>query len=133
MQLGVLAEEKRQPLVIDSPAPVHVIGDRHAVRQAVINLVDNAIKFTPPQGTIRLVLRSDGDGGRLDVIDSGPGIPPGARDRIFDRFFRAASGESGTGLGLSIAKGAISSSGGRLTLEASSDAGSMFRIWLPRA
>jgi signal transduction histidine kinase len=133
MQLGVLAEEKRQPLVIDSPAPVHVIGDRHAVRQAVINLVDNAIKFTPPQGTIRLVLRSDGDGGRLDVIDSGPGIPPGARDRIFDRFFRAASGESGTGLGLSIAKGAISSSGGRLTLEASSDAGSTFRIWLPRA
>jgi signal transduction histidine kinase len=132
--LGVLAEEKRQPLVVDSPAPVHALGDRHTVRQAVINLVDNAIKFTPPGGTIRLIVRADHDGATLDVVDSGPGIPPAAGERIFDRFFRAAAGgDGGTGLGLSIAKGAVDSSGGRLTLESSGSNGSTFRIWLPRA
>jgi heavy metal sensor kinase len=130
--LGVLAEEKRQSIVIDSPAPVHVVADRHGIRQAVINLVDNAIKFTPPGGTIRLIIRSNDSGATLDVVDSGPGIPAGVRERIFDRFFRAASnGEGGTGLGLSIAKGAVVNSGGRLTLESSGSGGSTFRIWLP--
>jgi len=131
-QLGVLAEEKRQSLVVDSPAAVHAVADRHAVRQAVINLVDNAIKFTPPGGRIRLTVRAGSEGATLDVVDSGPGSPAGVRDRIFDRFYRAAaSGERGSGLGLSIAKGAVASSGGRLTLEHSAVDGSTFRIWLP--
>ena len=131
-QLGVLAEEKGQSIVIDCPVPVHARADRQAVRQAVINLVDNAIKFTPAGGTIALVLRCDAQHVTLDVTDSGPGVPAGSRERIFDRFFRAASGEAGTGLGLSIAKGAVAGSGGRLTLESSGERGSTFRIWLPK-
>jgi signal transduction histidine kinase len=129
--LGVLAEEKRQSIVVDGPAPVPVVADRYGLRQAVINLVDNAIKFTPPGGVVQLVVRAARDGATLDVVDSGPGIPAGLHERIFDRFFRAASGEAGTGLGLSIAKGAVEASGGRLTLESSGENGSTFRIWLP--
>jgi heavy metal sensor kinase len=131
--LGVLAEEKRQSMAVDTPGPVAVTGDHLGLRQAVINLLDNAIKFTPPGGEIRVVVRESGDAASLDVVDSGPGVPPESRDRIFDRFFRAAAaGEAGTGLGLSIAKGAVESSGGRLTLEDAGPAGSTFRITLPR-
>jgi heavy metal sensor kinase len=131
--LGVLAEEKRQSIGAESTGPADAIGDRHGLRQALINLVDNAIKFTPSGGTIRLVVAGTGDGVTVDVVDSGPGIPSSVRDRIFDRFFRATSSESGTGLGLSIAKSAVEASGGRLTLESSSDEGTTFRIWLPLA
>lgn len=131
--LGVLAEEKRQSIVVTNPVVVEALADRHGLRQAVINLVDNAIKFTPPGGRIQLVVHAEPDGAILDVIDSGPGVPAVARERIFDRFVRADSGEAGTGLGLSIAKGAVDNSGGRLTLESSGEAGSTFRIWLPKA
>jgi signal transduction histidine kinase len=131
--LGVLAEEKRQTIAVDSPGAVEAVGDRLGLRQALINLVDNAIKFTPPGGTVHLVVRDTPDAAIVDVVDSGPGVPVEARERIFDRFFRAAmAGEAGTGLGLSIAKGAVDSSGGRLTLESSGDAGSTFRISLPK-
>jgi signal transduction histidine kinase len=131
--LAVLAEEKRQSIVVTNPVAVEALADRHGVRQAVINLVDNAIKFTPAGGRIQLIVRAEPNGAILEVIDSGPGVPAAARERIFDRFVRADSGESGTGLGLSIAKGAVDHSGGRLTLESSDSSGSTFRIWLPLA
>jgi signal transduction histidine kinase len=131
--LAVLAEEKRQSIVVTNPVAVEALADRHGVRQAVINLVDNAIKFTPAGGRIQLIVRAEPTGAILEVIDSGPGVPAAARERIFDRFVRADSGESGTGLGLSIAKGAVDHSGGRLTLESSDSSGSTFRIWLPLA
>jgi signal transduction histidine kinase len=131
--LGVLAEEKRQSIVVTSPATVHALADRLGVRQAVINLVDNAIKFTPPGGTVELIVGEAGPSAVLDVVDSGPGIPADSHDRIFDRFFRADAGEAGTGLGLSIAKGAVDNSGGLLTLEGSGPRGTTFRITLPKA
>jgi len=129
--LGVLAEEKRQAIVVKSPVPVQAVGDRVGLRQAVINLVDNAIKFTPAGGTIQLVVQESADAVTLDVIDSGPGVPAESRDRIFDRFYRGGETGTGTGLGLSIARKAAEGSGGRLTLEASGAAGSTFRISLP--
>ena len=106
------------------------------LRQALINLVDNAIKFSPA-GT-RIVIRVFESAGKavVEVVDNGPGIPAAARDRIFDRFFRApsASGDAGgSGLGLSIAKSAVEANGGTLTLERSGDDGSTFRITVPRA
>ncbi len=75
--LGVLAEEKRQSIVVENPVAVEALADRHGLRQAVINLVDNAIKFTPPGGRIQLVVHAEPDGAILDVIDSGPGVPAG--------------------------------------------------------
>jgi len=131
--LGVLAEEKRQSIAVRSPATVHAIADRMGVRQAVINLVDNAIKFTPAGGHIQLVVGEAGTGAVLDVVDSGPGIPVDSHDRIFDRFFRADAVKAGTGLGLSIARNAVGNSGGVLTLERSGPDGTTFRITLPRA
>jgi heavy metal sensor kinase len=132
--LGVLAEEKNQAIRVEG-APVEAYADRFVIRQAVINLVDNAIKFSPPGGRITIRVGETTDTATLDVVDTGAGIDPAARERIFDRFFRAAqaAGETGAGLGLSLAKGAVEATGGRLTLVSSGEGGSTFRITLPRA
>jgi len=133
--LAVLAEEKSQQVVIEAHGSPRGLGDRLMVRQALINLVDNAIKFAPAGTAIVIrVVESAGDA-TVDVIDRGPGIPTAAREHIFDRFFRASSAPAdvaGTGLGLSIAKSAVETSGGALTLEQSDEYGSTFRIRLPR-
>jgi heavy metal sensor kinase len=133
--LGVLAEEKRQTITIEAgPAPPpRVRADRLVLRQAVINLVDNAIKFTPAGGEIRIRLSEAPLETRVDVVDSGPGVPPEARERIFDRFYRSdGHDEGGSGLGLSLAKGAVEALGGRVTLEHTGEHGSTFRITLPK-
>ena len=132
--LEVLAEEQGQSIEVEHVGAPQAYADRFVVRQALINLVDNAIKFSPRGGLIRIHVAETAEEAIVDVIDSGKGIEPSARDRIFDRFYRAAdSATTGAGLGLSIAKGAVEATGGRLTLAASSAGGSTFRIALPRA
>ena len=132
--LGVLAEEKGQSIVVDRRAQPEALGDRLVLRQALINLVDNAIKFTPAGGKVQIRLSETPREAVIDVVDSGPGIPAEGRARIFDRFYRAGDGGGthGAGLGLSIAKGAVEANGGRLTLEASDATGTTFRITMPR-
>ena len=131
--LSVLAEEKRQTLSIDRQASPVVSADRLVLRQALINLVDNAIKFTPTAGQVRIRITQTPQDAVVEVIDSGPGISIEARERIFDRFYRAndANG-SGTGLGLSLAKGAVEALGGHLTLAVTGAGGTSFRISIPR-
>jgi heavy metal sensor kinase len=134
--LSVLAEEKKQSITVESAGTPHASGDRLAIRQALINLVDNAIKFSPAGGRIRIRVAETPRDAVLDVIDTGPGIDPESRARIFDRFYRAATATSaapGTGLGLSIAKGTVEANAGRLILESSGKSGSTFRITLPPA
>jgi len=138
--LGVLAEEKRQPLTVEQVGSPRGLGDRLVLRQALVNLVDNAVKYSPVGGEIRVRVAESSAGATIDVTDSGPGVPPELRTRIFDRYDRGAqlrSGEAGgTGLGLSISKWALEVNGGRLTLESpdgSGGVGSTFRITLPRA
>jgi heavy metal sensor kinase len=132
--LGVLAEEKEQTLDVQCHGTPIAIGDRVVLRQALINLVDNAIKFTPSGGMVRLTVSATPAEAIVDVIDGGPGIPVDTRSRIFDRFYRDEHvAVAGTGLGLSIAKGAVEANGGRLTLEASGPGGSTFRIAMPRS
>jgi heavy metal sensor kinase len=131
--LGVLAEEKRQAVVVERAGGANARGDRVAIRQALINLLDNAIKFTPPGGQIRIRLSETPSSAAIEVIDSGPGVAAEARPRIFDRFYRADGIDAlGTGLGLSIARGAVEAAGGHLTLENTGPTGSTFRITLPR-
>jgi len=131
--LGVLAEEKRQTITIEPVTAARARADRLVLRQALINLVDNAIKFTPLEGEIRIRVSETPSDVLVDVIDSGSGVPAAARERIFDRFFRSDGNDaSGTGLGLSLAKGAVEALGGRLTLEQTGPTGSTFRIALPR-
>ncbi|HLG57163.1 MAG TPA: HAMP domain-containing sensor histidine kinase [Vicinamibacterales bacterium] len=131
--LGVLAEEKRQTLTVDRLATPRVAADRMVLRQALINLVDNAIKFTPAAGQIRIQISEAPADAIVDVIDSGPGIAHDAQGRIFDRFYRENEADAGgTGLGLSLARGAVEALGGHLTLEHTGAGGSAFRISLPR-
>jgi heavy metal sensor kinase len=139
MQLAVLAEEKQQSLTVEAGSPSHCIGDRMVLRQALLNLVDNAIKYSPDGGRIVVKVSTSGEGmAVLDVSDTGPGIPSDLRPRVFDRFYRADRSRSrenggGTGLGLSIARWAVEVNGGQLTLESSEGPGATFRITLPIA
>ena len=132
--LAVLAEEKSQQIVVEAHGAPRGLGDRLMIRQALINLVDNAIKFAPANTAIVIRVGETQAKVVADVIDRGPGIPESARDHIFDRFFRAtgSADASGTGLGLSISQSAVETSGGTLTLEHSDERGSTFRIMLPR-
>jgi signal transduction histidine kinase len=131
--LGVLAEEKEQSISVDASGAPTAVVDRLVLRQALINLVDNAIKFTPIGGQVSIRVSGSNGIALVDVSDTGPGIPAEARERIFDRFYRADEKTgTGTGLGLSIAKGAVEANGGDLTLAYSGPDGSTFRILLPR-
>ena len=135
-QLEVLAEEKQQSIGIESSTAVHWTGDRLVLRQALINLVDNAIKYTQSGGRIVIRVAELGKNKAIDVVDNGPGIPEELRSRVFDRFYRVDKSRSrengGTGLGLAIAKSAVEVQGGTLSLEPSGGpAGSVFRITLP--
>ena len=133
--LSILAEERQQRLEVAAAANLRVSGDRLVLRDAVTNLVDNAIKYSPKGATI--VIGADGDRqhASVTVADQAGGIPPEHRDRIFDRFYRIDEGRSremgGTGLGLAIAKWAVEANGGTIALE-SARAGSVFTISLPR-
>jgi heavy metal sensor kinase len=133
--LGLLAEERRQRLEVSAKGKMSVYADRLVIRDAVVNLVDNAIKYSPAGSAIRIDV--DGDPGQvtLSVSDEGAGIAAHHRERVFDRFYRIDEGRSremgGTGLGLAIAKWAVEANGGHIALQ-SSGQGSVFKISLPR-
>ncbi|HEV8259163.1 MAG TPA: ATP-binding protein, partial [Burkholderiales bacterium] len=134
-QLGVLAEEKHQSIDVRFEIVPRWAGDRVVLRQALLNLVDNAIKYSPVGGKIEIRAAQVPEGIAIDVTDTGPGIPADLQSRIFDRFYRVDKARSrengGTGLGLAIAKWAVEVNGGRLTLEpANGGVGSCFRITL---
>ena len=132
--LCVLAEEKQQQIRVEAVNAVFARADRITVTQALVNLLDNAIKYSPNGAVVGVRVSADGDA-HLDVRDSGPGIPSEHQQRIFDRFYRIdearARGNGGVGLGLSIAQWAIHANQGRLTLHSTSMSGSTFRITLP--
>jgi two-component system sensor histidine kinase GlrK len=115
-----------------------VIADREKLRSVVDNLLGNAVKFTPGGGTISVAARIAGEGGTeavIDVVDSGPGVPPDERDAVFNSFFRGRAQASarieGTGLGLAIAREFTEAHGGRISVVASKKGGH-FRVVLPR-
>jgi heavy metal sensor kinase len=135
-QLRVLAEEKQQSLVLRAPAPVRVACDPTLLRQALANLVHNAIKYTPGRGAVSVVVSATPAGEAvIEVRDDGPGIPAPHRERIFERFYRVDAGrsrdEGGVGLGLAIARWAVEANGGRVELASEEGRGSVFRIVLP--
>jgi signal transduction histidine kinase len=133
--LGILSEERNQKLRIDVTQDVMVTADRLVLREAITNVVDNAIKYSPITSTIAIRVRVNGERATLEVADEGSGIAVEHRDRIFDRFFRVDEGRSrecgGTGLGLAIAKWAVDVNGGNISVESGATGGSVFRIVLP--
>jgi len=134
----VLAEEKRQQIDIAGDANLLVSVDRLILRQAVVNLLDNAIKYSPPGSRILVRVQSGGDQHVfLEVIDQGSGIPREHQPHVFDRFFRVDKARTrewgGAGLGLSITRWAVEAHGGDITLESEEGHGSTFRVSLPVA
>ncbi len=111
--------------------PFYVIGESDSLERAVTNLLDNAVKWSPPGGTVRVQLEGD----RLRVADQGPGIAAADRPHVFDRFYRAdtARNTPGTGLGLSIVAQTVSQHGGWVTAGRSAQGGAEFTVRLPGA
>jgi heavy metal sensor kinase len=128
-----VAEEKKILFLTDIPKdPVIITGDKTRLQRAVANLLDNALKYTPAGGTIRLICHEEEDQIRIEVSDTGNGIPPDELPKIFERFYRGEKSRSskGNGLGLSLAKAIIQSHGGTLTAKSIHGKGSVFTIAL---
>jgi signal transduction histidine kinase/CHASE3 domain sensor protein len=110
-------------------------GDRDRLAQALDNLLSNAIKFTPAGGGVEVRLRAQGEHARLEVADTGIGIPAGEEGRLFERFFRASSATEraipGIGLGLTIVEAIVKGHGGRIAVASSPDGGATFSVELP--
>jgi signal transduction histidine kinase len=134
-QLGVLAEEKHQTIVVTKTGAVRASVDPLILRMAIVNLVDNAIRYSPEGGTIAIDVQFSGSSAEVAVRDSGPGITPIHQQRLFERFYRVDDGRSrrsgGTGLGLAIARWAVEAHDGRLEVVSQPGSGSTFRIVLP--
>jgi signal transduction histidine kinase len=116
---GAVAEEHGLSLILDVPDTLPILGDRDLLQQAVANLLDNAIKFSPDGGQIRLLGRRDGRIVHISVADQGPGIPEADRPRATERFFRgeAARHTPGSGLGLALVQAVAVLHEGALQLE----------------
>lgn len=113
---------------------VTVIGDRDQIKQMVLNLVENAVKYSNRGGQVTLSLYGDGPEVRIEVTDTGAGIPPDILPHIFERFYRGnqRSVMGGTGLGLAIADRIARSHGGRIEVQSKLGEGSTFTVYLPR-
>lgn len=141
--VSLLAEDKKQTIAVVGDNKISVLADRSFLRMAVINLLDNAVKYSPPGSTIRLSLSGAvGSGDQagfvcLTIEDEGPGIPEDKVSRVFDRFFRVDEGRTrdagGAGLGLAIAKWAVEAHGGTISLSPGLSGGSIFSIRMPAA
>jgi heavy metal sensor kinase len=134
--LEILAEEKGQRIEAAGDPSVRAHVDRLILRQALINLIDNAIKYSPRGGTIAIDVRRSPEGkGVIAVSDQGPGIAEPHRSKVFERFYRVDKGrsrdEGGAGLGLSIALWAVGAHGGDIRLSSEEGKGSTFRVMLP--
>ncbi|MDE2221933.1 MAG: HAMP domain-containing protein [Candidatus Omnitrophica bacterium] len=129
----VLASQKGITLQYNGAHTVEAVVDKNQVRRMVLNILDNAIKYTPAGGKISVDLRRQGDTVDIDIADTGIGIPQRDLPHIFDRFYRVDKSRSSTGfgLGLSIAQSIAAAHGGRLTARANIPQGTVFTISLP--
>jgi signal transduction histidine kinase len=136
-QMTLLAEDRRIAVTCDAGSPVLVDGDRSRLKQVVVNLLDNAIKYTAEGGAVRLRVHAAQGLAVLEVIDTGVGIPPEDLPRVFNRFFRVNQTRSqhpeGAGLGLAIVESICSANRGEIEVESVLNKGSCFRVKLPLA
>ena len=136
-QMSQLADDKSLKLVCENPEAVFVNGDRFRLKQVVVNLLDNAIKYTPDGGSILLRVSQEADEAILEVSDTGIGIPEDALPHVFDRFFRVDRMRSrfpeGAGLGLAIVKAICSAHAGEISVTSTLGKGTSFKVRLPLA
>lgn len=134
-QMSLLAEDKKISVVCNSSASAMIQGDRARLKQVVVNLLDNAIKYTPNGGRVTLTIAQESDYVALEVTDDGVGIPAEALPHVFKRFYRVDGSRSrdqgGAGLGLSIVKSICDAHGARIEVSSSAGRGSSFRLKFP--
>jgi signal transduction histidine kinase len=135
-ELGVLlagrASRAGVRLVIDAPALVSVEGDRDRLKQALLNLLDNALRHTPPGGQVTLRVAGAAGRAQLSVEDDGPGVPTELGERIWERGVRGAAGPGAAGLGLPIVREIIAAHGGSVARDPAHQPGARFVISLPK-
>lgn len=136
--LTLTAEKKAQTLTFDGThTPVHIRGDKIRVEQIIINILSNALKYTPEGGSIRVSLQENDGFAEIAVQDNGIGIPKEDLPRLFERFYRVekarTSDKGGTGLGLAIAKEFAIAHGGDITVDSDIGVGTTFTVRLPLA
>ena len=136
--MRTLAAAKRITIKCDAPEEMPIYADEALLRQMIVNLLDNAIKYTPPEGSVSIACCVQNSHYLLTFSDTGQGIPPELQPRIFERFFRAdkvrsrsESDGGGAGLGLSISQWIVQAHSGQLELTRSDAAGSTFTVQLP--
>lgn len=129
-----VAEAKPVALSIAVAAPAPVLADPTRLRQAIANLIDNAVKYTPAGGKVHLDVTVNAAHAILAIRDTGPGIPPSEQARVWERLYRgdASRSERGLGLGLALVRVIVEAHGGRITLENATEGGAVFTVELPR-
>jgi two-component system OmpR family sensor kinase len=137
-QMNVLAKDKVQ-LRLGEIDQVQVCGDQDRLKQVILNLVSNAINYTPSGGIVTLGLGKEGHQSRLTIQDTGQGIPKEDLPHVFERFYRGEKSRTrskdgkGFGLGLSIAYWIIRNHGGSINVESNEGEGTIFNVFLPLA
>lgn len=133
--LKPLADRKRIEIAVQIAADIQISCDPVKIRQAVINLIDNSIKYTPEKGMVTVRLSQSGGNVKIEVQDTGIGIPEEYLPHIFDRFYRVDKARSretgGTGLGLYITKRIVTLHGGTIAVQSKEGEGSLFTLYLP--
>lgn len=135
-QFEVLSRENDIAFTVDAPAELSAHVDPDKLQRILQNLLGNAFKFTPRGGRIRVTLRATAERMRIEVADSGPGIPPDQREAVFEHFRQLEGGATrrfgGTGLGLSIARNLVALHGGVISAAEAPEGGALFAVELPR-
>jgi two-component system sensor histidine kinase KdpD len=123
---------KGRVVEVKVPADLPLVPvDAVLMEQVLVNLLDNAFKYTEPGSPIRIAAGVSGRTVSVEIADEGPGLPLGAEDRAFEKFYRATSGRTGFGLGLPICRAIVTAHGGRIWAENRSPHGAVFRFTLP--
>jgi len=135
-RVKVLADSRSVHLALGRVEPVPIRGDYDRLERLLLNLLDNGIKYTEPGGRVTLSLEGEGEWAALRVADTGIGLSPEERERIFQPFYRTAEahsrGEGGHGLGLAIARSIAEAHGGKIQVESAPGRGSTFTVLLPK-
>jgi two-component system OmpR family sensor kinase len=134
-QMQKMANKQGVTLHLEDLAPVTISGDREQLQRLLLNLIDNAIKYTPAGGSVTLALRNEDNQDLIDVTDTGIGLSEAEQAQIFTRFYRAAAARSqgggGAGLGLCLAQSIAEAHGGKIQVRSNPGQGSTFTVALP--
>jgi two-component system sensor histidine kinase KdpD len=123
---------KGRPVTVSVPDDLPLVPvDGVLIEQVLVNLLENAIKYTEPGSPLFIAARAADGSVLVEVADEGPGLPPGAEERVFEKFYRAGGGPRGSGLGLAICRAIITAHGGRIWARNRQPRGVAFAFTLP--